>query len=101
MPSFSHDIAPRVAPLLYQTMKTHGRISFTWFGPHPRVIMLDPELVREILSNKFGHFRKARSSPIASLIVKGLATYDGEKWAIHRRIINPAFHVEKLKRINE
>nr|TKW20929.1 hypothetical protein SEVIR_4G196102v2 [Setaria viridis] len=33
-----------------------GKTSFTWFGPVPRVTIAEPELVREVLSNKFGHF---------------------------------------------
>ncbi|MQM06405.1 hypothetical protein Taro_039228 [Colocasia esculenta] len=58
---------------------------------------MDPVLIREVLSNKFGHFQKQSSSPLGRLVITGLATYEGEKWALHRRIINPAFHVEKLK----
>ncbi|KAM7503143.1 hypothetical protein LguiB_002047 [Lonicera macranthoides] len=41
-----------------------------------------------------------RLNIIASLIWKfanGLSTQEEEKWAKHRKIINPAFHVEKLK----
>ncbi|MQL84789.1 hypothetical protein Taro_017284, partial [Colocasia esculenta] len=97
MPSFSHDIAARVVPLENQAMETHGKVHFTWFGPYPAVNIMDPVLMREVLSNKFGHFQKQKSSPASRLLVTGLATYEGEKWAMHRRIINPAFHVEKLK----
>jgi hypothetical protein len=64
-------------------------MSFTWFGPIPRVMIPDPELVKEVLSNKFGH-----------LLANGVVNHDGEKWAKHRRILNPAFHHEKIKVIS-
>jgi cytochrome P450 len=31
------------------------------------------------------------------LLIGGVAILDGEKWVKHRRIMNPAFHAEKLK----
>ncbi|KAL5655894.1 hypothetical protein ACJX0J_035213, partial [Zea mays] len=73
--------------------------SFTWFGPIPRVIIPDPELMREVLSNKFGHFGKPLFSRVGKLLANGLANHEGEKWAKHRRILNPAFHHEKIKRM--
>jgi hypothetical protein len=33
----------------------------------------------------------------AKLRVTGLVAHEGEKWIKHRRIINPAFYLEKLK----
>lgn len=73
-----------------------GKISFTWLGPNPRVNIMDPELVKEILSKNF-HFRKLRANPLAKLLANGLASYEDEKWTRHRKLINPAFHIEKLK----
>jgi hypothetical protein len=61
------------------------------------VTILDPESVREILSNKFGHYGKPRSSRFGKLLANGLVNHQGEKWAKHRRILNPAFHHEKIK----
>lgn len=72
-------------------------MSIHWIGTHPRVNIMDPELIREVLSNKFGHFAKPESNPLTKLLATGLVNYDGEKWAKHRRILNPAFHQEKLK----
>ncbi|KQK08830.1 hypothetical protein BRADI_2g44170v3 [Brachypodium distachyon] len=92
-----HDIVPRVAPHLYNTVKEHGNVCITWFGPIMRVIIAEPELVRDILSNKSGHFEKFTNKRLAKLMALGLANYDGEKWAKHRRMPNPAFHLEKLK----
>ncbi|KAG1367977.1 putative Cytochrome P450 CYP72A219 [Cocos nucifera] len=96
---FSHDILPRVSPFFHRAIKENGKISITWFGPIPRVIIMNPEWVREILSNKFGHFAKPHINPLGRLLAAGLANYEGDKWAKHRRILNPAFHLEKLKRM--
>lgn len=61
------------------------------------MIVNDPKLVREILANKFGHFQKRKHKGIVKQLSAGLVSHDGEKWAAHRKIINPAFHLEKLK----
>ncbi|KAF8408951.1 hypothetical protein HHK36_005021 [Tetracentron sinense] len=97
--NLSHDIVARVIPPLHQTIKNYGKKSVIWIGPTPRVNIMDPELIRDVLSNKFGHFVKPEVNPIAKLLTTGVATYEGEKWVKHRRIINPAFHQEKLKRM--
>jgi cytochrome P450 len=61
------------------------------------VIVTEPELVRQVLSNKFGHFEKAGFGQLTRLLHHGVSTHQGSKWAKHRRIINPAFHLDKLK----
>nr|BAJ85223.1 predicted protein [Hordeum vulgare subsp. vulgare] len=94
-----HDIVPRAMPLFHRAMQEHGKISFTWFGPVPRVTISKPELVREVLSNKFGHFEKLKFGRLQRMLHNGVGSHEGEKWAKHRRIINPTFHMEKLKRM--
>nr|WAU86880.1 birch protein [Betula platyphylla] len=94
--NFTNDIAPRVVPFFHQNVKNYGKNSFTWFGPTPRVTIMNPEQLKEIFS-KIYDFRRVRGNPLSKLLVTGLATYDDEKWAKHRKIINPAFHLEKLK----
>jgi cytochrome P450 len=75
-----------------------GKVSMLWDGPTPRVILSDPKLVREVLSNKFGHFRKPKlPAHFIKMIADGLANHEGENWAVHRKIINQAFQLEKLK----
>ncbi|KAH0891383.1 hypothetical protein HID58_053812 [Brassica napus] len=66
------DISPRVVPFPFEMLKTH-------------------------VFNKVYDFQKPHTAPLDNVIAKGLTSYDGEKWAKHRRIINPAFHLEKIK----
>ena len=97
LPLRCHDIAPRVAPFLCNNIREHGKTSMSWFGPIPKVTIVDPDLAKDVLSNKFGHFEKLNFSALFKLMSDGLANQDGEKWAKHRRILNPGFHLEKLK----
>ncbi|KAF6993988.1 hypothetical protein CFC21_010787 [Triticum aestivum] len=96
MPPSCHDVLPRVMPHLHNTVKEHGEVCVTWDGPDPKVVIAKPELVTEILSSNSGHFEKLRTN-LGDLVCRGVGSYDGEKWARHRRILNPAFHLEKLK----
>ncbi|XP_078439798.1 cytochrome P450 CYP72A616-like [Wolffia australiana] len=94
-----HDIAPRVQPFLAQLTRTYGKVFLTWMGPTARIVITDPALIREVLLNKTDAFGKPKLSRVWSYVLPGLVSLDGEKWAVHRKIINPAFHVEKLKRM--
>ncbi|XP_062169291.1 cytochrome P450 CYP72A219-like isoform X1 [Alnus glutinosa] len=94
--TFSDDISPRVVPFFHHTVKTYGKKCFMWVGPKPSVFIMDPEQIKDILT-KTSLFRKPRINPLARLLVLGVVAYEGEKWAKHRKIINPAFRIEKLK----
>lgn len=97
LPLGCHDIVPRVTPFLHSNVREHGKTCFSWFGPIPNVTITDPALVRDVLSNKFGHFEKPQFPELTKLISDGLTSHEGEKWVKHRRILNPAFHLEKLR----
>lgn len=57
--------------------------------------IINPEDVKEILT-KYEEFPKL--APIyKKLLAAGFATLEGEEWARHKKIINPAFHLDKLK----
>ncbi|CAO2204089.1 unnamed protein product [Urochloa humidicola] len=99
LPQRCHDIAPRVTPFHYNNMREHGKISISWFGPIPKITIVDPDLAKDVLSNKFGHFEKPKFPALFKLLSDGVASKDGEKWAKRRRILNPGFHHEKLKRM--
>ncbi|KAL6844613.1 hypothetical protein ACP4OV_025272 [Aristida adscensionis] len=101
LPLRCHDIAPRVAPFLHRGLREHGggRACVSWFGPTPKVTILDPEVTREVMANKFGHFEKLKFPALSKMVGGGVAGHEGEEWVWRRRILNPAFHLEKLKRM--
>jgi len=97
LPLRCHDIGARVRPFIHSAVREHGAPYVSWFGPVPKVTITDPRLVREVMSGKFGHVQKVKFGALAKLLALGVGSYEGEKWVKHRRILNPAFHAEKLK----
>ncbi|XP_006364092.1 cytochrome P450 CYP72A219-like [Solanum tuberosum] len=94
---FSHDmIWPRVMPFFHKTINNYGKNCFAWYGPRPAVVIVDPELIREVLTKNY-IYQKPPGNPLTRLAANGLAGYEADKWAKHRRIVNPAFHLDKLK----
>ncbi|KAF2577911.1 hypothetical protein F2Q68_00003390 [Brassica cretica] len=72
------------------------KICKTSHGPIPTITITNPEQIKEVL-NKIYDFQKPNTFPLSRLVASGLFSYEGDKWAKHRRIINPAFHLEKIK----
>jgi PHYB activation tagged suppressor 1 len=69
-----------------------------WFGPKPRICIYNYELVKQILANKSGHFMKNDAHPtFLAMFGKGLVMVEGADWVRHRRVVNPAFAMDKLK----
>ncbi|PWZ29951.1 Cytochrome P450 72A14 [Zea mays] len=99
LPPRCHDIAHRVTPFLHRLVLEHGKTSMSWFGSTPRVTIVDPALAKDVLSSKFGHLEKLNFPALAKVMGDGLASHEGARWAKHRRILGPAFQLEKLKRM--
>lgn len=74
-----------------------GKVSLSWSATRPKLIVGDSELIRLILSDKKGHFVKPPQNPLVNLLQLGVSNLDGEKWSKRRRLMTPAFHLEKLK----
>ncbi|KAI3893776.1 hypothetical protein MKX03_006928 [Papaver bracteatum] len=98
--NLNHQIAPRAIPFAWKTVQTYGKVSFHWNGTTPRLIIVDPEMMKDVMTEKNGHIQKPpvdSYNPLIRDLPKGITNQEGEKWFKHRRIINPAFHIEKLK----
>ncbi|KAI3839234.1 hypothetical protein MKX03_032864 [Papaver bracteatum] len=94
----SHDITPKVLPYYLKWTSEYGKPFLYWYGTDPRICITDPELAKQVLSNKFGFYTKPRINPTTvAMIGKGLALVTGMDWVKHRRVVNPAFNTNKLK----
>ncbi|EYU26263.1 hypothetical protein ABFS82_08G196500 [Erythranthe guttata] len=89
------DILPHIFAYYHQIVTKYGENSFIWFGPWPRLNVSDPELIKEILS-KPDIFHKPLPET-AKILIGGMLLLEGDKWSKHRKIVTPAFHLEKLK----
>ncbi|KAK9706112.1 hypothetical protein RND81_07G104700 [Saponaria officinalis] len=95
---FSHNILPRVFSFYHHWSKIYGATFLVWFGPTPRLTISDPDLIREIFSTRSELFEKIEANPLVKQLEgNGLISLKGEKWAHHRKIITPTFHMENLK----
>ncbi|KAI3704428.1 hypothetical protein L1987_74648 [Smallanthus sonchifolius] len=90
------EVLSHVVAFLHHSMQKHGRNHIMWMGWNPRVITMDPLLIKDALT-KIYDFQKTKINPLIKFVASGLVTYEGDQWAKHRKLINPAFHVEKLK----
>jgi hypothetical protein len=75
-----------------------GATFLVWFGPTVRLTIADPDLIRDIFTSKSEFYEKIEAHPLVKQLEgDGLLSLKGEKWAHHRKIITPTFHMENIK----
>ncbi|KAG6426094.1 hypothetical protein SASPL_110308 [Salvia splendens] len=96
----SHDIFPRALSFIHLWKKIYGKMFLIWFGPTPRLTITDPSIIKEIFFSKSQYFEKY-DPPLQVKRIEGdgLLNLKGDKWAHHRRIMQPFFRMENLKLI--
>ncbi|KAL6192913.1 hypothetical protein ACLB2K_033999 [Fragaria x ananassa] len=94
----THDLFPLVQPHYQSWFKRYGKVFLQWYGTEPQLVILEPELCKEILNNKDRvYMQKDPQGFVKKLLGNGLGTAEGEHWAKLRKIANHAFHGESLK----
>ncbi|KAI4320992.1 hypothetical protein MLD38_034419 [Melastoma candidum] len=96
---FDHGcVLSRVAPFYHRWSQDYGKTFVYWFGSRPRMAISDPDMIKEVLINRNGSFGKIGFNPQAKVLFgQGLVGLQGKEWAVHRRIANQAFAVERVK----
>ncbi|KAI3519043.1 hypothetical protein L1887_08019 [Cichorium endivia] len=89
-------VLTRVVPFTRHSLQKHGKNFIIWMGWKPTVSIMDPDLIKDVFV-KSNDFQKLEPNPVSKFIATGLVAYEGDQWAKHRKLINPAFHMEKLK----
>lgn len=94
LPEFSRDLLG----FLTRCARDHGDIVPLRIGPLRAYLLSRPDLVEHVLLTHSKDFRK---SPAYRLILSrvvgdGLVTSDGEVWRRQRRLVQPAFHRERI-----
>ncbi|CAO2208110.1 unnamed protein product [Urochloa humidicola] len=94
----SHDFIPIVQPHYRKWVADYGKTFLYWFGTFPTICVADVELVKQVLSERTGLFPKNYlNANLEALLGKGLVLTNGEDWKRHRKVVHPAFNLEKLK----
>jgi cytochrome P450 len=87
---------------LTHTARIFGDVAYFRLGPQPAYLVSHPELIREVLVTQHRSFHKGRALQRAKLFLgEGLLTSEEEFHRRQRRLAQPAFHRDRIRRYGE
>ncbi|XP_028959663.2 cytochrome P450 CYP749A22-like isoform X1 [Malus domestica] len=97
--NLSHDIFSVVVPHIHSWSQIYGKNYLQWHGSLAQLVITEPELCKEIMSNKDKAYPKRDPTTfVKKLLGDGLVTTtESEKWGKLRKLATHAFHGECLK----
>jgi len=99
LPLVGHLPAFRAKPIefLMKVAREYGDLPHFRLGPYPVYLVNHPDLIRQVLVADQIHFTKSRALQRARILLgDGLLTSEGEFHTRQRRLVQPAFHRERL-----
>jgi cytochrome P450 len=99
LPVVGHLPAFRAHPIdfLMKMAREYGDLPYFRLGPQHVYLVNHPDLVREVLVTNQANFTKSRALQRARVLLgEGLLTNEGQFHLRQRRLVQPAFHRERL-----
>ncbi len=85
------------AGYLQSVAQIHGDLAYMRLGPQHAYVVSHPDWIRDILVTHQGNFTKSRILERAKVLLgEGLLTSEGEFHTRQRRLVQPAFHRDRL-----
>ncbi|XP_004295658.1 PREDICTED: secologanin synthase-like [Fragaria vesca subsp. vesca] len=76
----SHDIFPALQPQYHSWFKTYGKIFLQWVGTEAQLVVMEPELCKEILINKDKVYLQVKMHGFGKkLLGNGIGNSEGER----------------------
>jgi cytochrome P450 len=87
------------AGYLLSVAQTYGDLAYMRLGPQHAYVVSHPDWIRDILVTQQGNFTKSRMLERAKVLLgDGLLTSEGDFHTRQRRLVQPAFHRDRLVR---
>ena len=98
LPALAHD----ALGLLTQVTRDYGDLVHIRLGLTPAIVLGHPDLVEEVLVTRNHDYRKNDATRrLGSLLGRGLLLSEGDFWLRQRRLMQPAFHRQRLSKMAE
>ncbi len=99
LPLFGNVFEPRGDAVGYFTkcVREYGDIVFLRFLGVPMCFVNRPEFIESVLVTQSGNFEKSKDyRALRRVLGNGLLTSEGEFWRRQRKLVQPAFHQERI-----
>lgn len=95
----NHSYLHRVFPFHIKYFPSHGKSFVYWWGTQPTMIVTNADDVKDLMSTHSKHYHKSPLMPVLvdRMFGQGIISAEGEAWENQRRVLNPAFFVDKIK----
>lgn len=94
------DVLKNPLNFLIQLTKKYKAVVVVRFGGKKYFILQHPDCIKHVLLDNHKNYQKVDTTKLLSLFLgDGLTTSNGELWLRQRRIIQPAFHKQKMNAI--